>query len=1005
MFEETTMDFPKTYLFPLLGALLLPGILLSQKIPSEPHTEMQAGQGGLDLVTGMTENWRGDLAAAGLSLRGENGGSDIFFLLTDRQLNKKIERYIGRDGDDGAYCVTTAHDGRWLVAGYSSMPSAKSPARAHYRGGKDGWLLLLAEDGHTEQEFILGTSFDDEFTDAFPLTDGGFLVCGTSGQSAWAMRLDAEGKPIWDKKIQHQGQPTAARSAAFSEGEKLWLTGFTQEKKGNRLWAACLEPQNGRVIFEKSFPKEQGIEGMDIALLDSQSVGITGLVKSKKGREEGFLLRISLSSEVKSWHSFGGRENDQLRQMLRLHDGRLCFAGRGKSFQRGSRRDRAWVVLADSKGNALQEGFFGSKTNDEANCLIQTGDGSLLVAGFSSQNLLKAEQAYLLKLTQEARTYPPTEPLSVELGTVFYPNGQHIEPGKRTFLPVFLKNPSKDGLTGLRLKVETAGNFASPLPIQEAVLPVLPAGHKQVIGLPLFVGDNERPGTHVFKLQIFHGKRAVSDEATFSLQVGSEAAPELALTAEAFPIGQGQTSTLLVKVENQGAGAAQGVSLFLGAPESIQAPDELYLGEIPPGATRTKEVLVKRLLPGDATVKVRVADAGFQHERVVEVLLPDDPGETFTSHETIKPGQEQLAVVWLSPNPDQFEKPEIVWHENEISISVKVVSSKPVEKQHFCIEINGQPCTEGIKMDEVQLRGTKYSRTFQQKIPLREGKNMLQAIVENAAGKRQTEPMFIVYSPRKPNLHLVTIGVPTADLKYTVNDAAEFARSLAGRQREGRVFQSVFTDTLLSEGETTKTGILKSLRRLQYRHADRQIRSNDLLVVFISSHGLNSQTGGFRIAASDYDNPFLEETSLDFESDIANYLRPIDCHKLFIVDACKSGSAPRTLGSSVVEWAQLQRDLNLLVSCRANEYSYEDDQWRNGAFTESLLQAFDLFDSDRSAEVDADGNGLLDTEELYRFVEKQVPQLVSAKRPKASTSQRPFMVRAGSGGKAVLLGR
>lgn len=998
------MNPGKTYRLSIMALLVWASPLFAQKLPPEPLSELLAGQGGLDIVEGMAENWRGEIAAAGQSLRGENGGSDVFLLLTDRGFTKKTERYIGRDGDDGAHSVAVAHDGRWLVAGYSSMPSAKSPARQQYRGGKDGWLLLLAEDGQTEQEFILGTSLDDELVRAFPLADGGFLVAGTSGQSAWAMRLDHAGKPVWDKKIQHRGQPTAARSAIFAEGGKLWLTGFTQEKKVKRLWAACLDPQGGNVVFEKSFPKEQGLEGLDIALLDGQTVGITGLAKSKKGREDGFLLRLSQSGEVKNWQALGGRENDQLRQLLRLQDGRLCFAGRGKSFQRGSRRDRAWVLLSDGKGGALQEGFYGSKTNDEANCVLQTGNGSLLVAGFSSQNLLKAEQAYLLQLTDDARTHPPTEPLGVEPGAVFYQNGLHVEPGKRTFLPVFLKNNAKEGLTGLRLKVETAGDFASPLPIQEAVLPVLPGNQVQVFGLPLFVGENERPGAHVFKLQIFHGKRAISDEVTFSLQVGSEAAPALSLTAEALPNGQQPATAILLKVENTGTGAAQGVSLFLGASEQLQMPEELYLGEIPPGAARTKEVSVKRLLPGDASVKVRVADAGFLHERATELLLPGSPAEAVTGTETTKPGQEQLAVVWLSPNPDQFEKPEIVWHENEIVISVKVVSSKPVEKQHFCIEINGQPCAEGVKMDEVQLRGTKYSRTFQQKITLREGKNTLLAKVENTAGQRQTEPLQIVYSPRKPNLHLIAIGIPTADLKYTVNDAAEFARSLAGRQVEGKVFQSVFTDTLLTEGETTKTGILKSLRRLQYRHADRQIRSNDLLVVFISSHGLNSQTGGFRIAASDFDNPFLEETSLDFEADIANYLRPIDCHKLFILDACKSGSA-RSLGSSVAEWAQLQRDLNLLVSCRSNEYSYEDDQWKNGAFTEAILQALDLFASARTAEVDTDGNRQLDTEELYNFVEKQVPQLVATKRPKATTSQRPFMVRAGSGGKAVLLGR
>ncbi|NUQ23845.1 MAG: caspase family protein [Saprospiraceae bacterium] len=988
------------------GLLLVTYCANAQKLPEEPLAEIQTGQSGEDIAEDMAENWRGDLAVVGSTSRGENGGSDIFFLLTDKELKQKKERYIGRDGDDGARDISVALDGRWLVAGYSTQPAKKSRTRSAYFGGKDGWLLLLAEDGHSEQEFIVGSAADDELTNAFSLADGGYLLAGVSGFQAWALRLDATGKTIWEKKIQHNAMPTIVHSATFTLDNRLYLAGYVKEKKGDRLWVACLDAAGGKLLFERTYLKEQESAGLDITTLDEHTIGITGWINSRKSRQDGFLLRLSAANgEAKGWYPLGGRENDLLRQVLRLHDDRLCFVGRSKSFQRGSRRNRAWVLMSDGKGGAVQERFYGSKMNDEANDVLQCSDGSLIAAGFSSQNVLKAEQAYLLKLTESARTYPPSVPISIKAQSVYYPNGQFIEPGRRTFLPVLLHNPSKEGLTGLHIEVETATDFASPLPLKRAVLPVLPGSATQLFGLPLFVAENERPGAHLFKIQVFHGKRAVSDEVVFTLQVGSLSAPSLAITAEVVPGGHGQPTAIKLSTRNEGNGTAQGVSMFVSTPEQLQAPQELYIGEIPPGTTRTKEIAVKRVLPGDAWLKIRAADAGFQHEDTLVINLSDVVEAAGVVEQGKASGANQLTAIWLSPNPDQFEKTEIVWHENEISISVKVVSNKPVERQHFCIEINGQPCETGQKMDEVRLQGTKYSRTFQQKLPLREGKNTFRAVVTNAAGRSQTEPLQIIYSPRKPNLHIVSIGVPSVDLKYTVNDAAQFARSLAGRQPTDGVFQAVFTDTLLRDEETTKTGILKSLRRLQYRYADRQISSNDLLVVFISSHGLNSRTGSFRIATSDFDSPFLEETSLDFETEVVNYLHAINCHKLFIVDACKSGNASQNLGASMAQWAQMQRELNLLVSCRANEYSYEDDQWQNGAFTEAILQAFDVFDSPRSAEVDLDNNQRVDIEELFRFVEKQVPQLVATKRPKTMTSQHPLMVRAGDSAGTVLLGK
>jgi uncharacterized caspase-like protein len=238
--------------------------------------------------------------------------------------------------------------------------------------------------------------------------------------------------------------------------------------------------------------------------------------------------------------------------------------------------------------------------------------------------------------------------------------------------------------------------------------------------------------------------------------------------------------------------------------------------------------------------------------------------------------------------------------------------------------------------------------------------------------------------------------VPAADLKYTGKDARDFARVLASSQN--MAFGKIFLDTLLTEEHTTKTEMLKAMRRLQYRYADLQILPKDLLVVFVSGHGLGAYDGGFRLAASDFDGPFMQETSLDFEQEMVNYLHSLPCQKLFFVDACHSGSAT---GTGLAGIATRKSGLNLLVSCQSDEYSYEDDAWQNGAFTRAIVKGVESFVALPSS-LDRNADAALDVSELFDFVQKEVPVLVDKKKPKPKTQQRPRLFMPEKGQALVL---
>ena len=83
----------------------------------------------------------------------------------------------------------------------------------------------------------------------------------------------------------------------------------------------------------------------------------------------------------------------------------------------------------------------------------------------------------------------------------------------------------------------------------------------------------------------------------------------------------------------------------------------------------------------------------------------------------------------------------------------------------------------------------------------------------------------------------------------------------------------------------------------------------------------------------------------------------------------------------------------MLVSCQPNEFSYEDDAWKNGAFTHAIVRGLEAFSS-RPTTLDSNADARLDAGELFGFIQKDVTNLVEKKRPKISTGQRPNLFLA-----------
>jgi uncharacterized caspase-like protein len=181
---------------------------------------------------------------------------------------------------------------------------------------------------------------------------------------------------------------------------------------------------------------------------------------------------------------------------------------------------------------------------------------------------------------------------------------------------------------------------------------------------------------------------------------------------------------------------------------------------------------------------------------------------------------------------------------------------------------------------------------------------------------------------------------------------------------------------LLTNAQATRAAFLTTLTSISKRTAP-----EDLLVVFIATHGLPDTGGELYFIAHDTDPKQLVATGLP-QRDVEYALGKAPARRVvMLVDACHSGAAGlggltnrRGLVFSetnrlLLGIAQAKTGVALLSAASASESSLEGAQWGggHGAFTNGLVTGL-------RGGADTNHDGLVTVRELYDFVYKNVSE-------------------------------
>jgi len=969
--------------------------------PSLINWEIKEGIKGEDYFTKTIQLSNGNLAAIG-NFPSPDGLKKYGFLsLIDFSTGKILKKIsFGNQNEIFIHDIIELPEGNMLMVGYSSFNKINYP-----------WLIKLDASGNKLLEKVLPLPEGSILTSIHSdLQNGFYLTAKINNGDIFFIRLNNEIDIIW-KKLALSGSNGELRKVSIGLNGSVYLGGNSKKGEGQNLgdvWISSLD-KNGNELWRKSFGGKLWEELNDLTILPDGSILFCGETNSLgNGKQDFWLVKLNNNGFLQWERTYGGREADIATSILPLFNGNIWLAGSSLSLinKKGATKFAARIIEIDASGNLQWEADYGGDNNEDINYLCQIHDGSVLFSGWTESNTQNIKDAWMVRFpAPEMNRLLAKGNLRLKESKIWLntPDGL-LKPGVQSYISFQLNNQEANLIENIRIDVNHIdGQKGIHINPSVYIQPLQPNVNKQ-INIPVTSGENIETKDNLLEIRVYSGSDLIKTVTGTIKSLNPKAATLRFVQTKTEKEGVDEFSpqTLTVEVQNDGDLPATEVQINFMLPKGILA---LSASEVKLGIINSKS-LKKATFRFQKTVQFEGNEVTIQIN-ALDNQLTSISKTVSTRFDVITTSQSSNIIVFNNPKASQKRTD---WSNPTFKLEAMFgTTSNNLKLGDAVVKINGV-IPERSKMDEEKLtppaaitQGNAMNfYDYENVISLLEGENRVLIELVTPNGVIQSNEMIINYKPKQPNLHVLSIGIPHKDLKYTSIDAENFANVFQNQTGMDKVFNKIYVEKKNTRENTRNLDIRAAMEDLRRRYntdlIGGKINREDVLILFISSHGKTDDNNDFKILASDYD-AYGDVSNIDYKRDILDILNQIDCKKFVFIDACHSGSAQ---GARLVNQARFALEeinaaypgLNVLTSSQVDELSYEDDSWGNGAFTEAILEAFSGKISANGLNPDPDGDKIIRFGELYDFLQKRVPTMVMEKK---KSKQMPAKMSKGLG--------
>lgn len=334
------------------------------------------------------------------------------------------------------------------------------------------------------------------------------------------------------------------------------------------------------------------------------------------------------------------------------------------------------------------------------------------------------------------------------------------------------------------------------------------------------------------------------------------------------------------------------------------------------------------------------------------------------------PAQPQPAASGRPVPPEVrilFPEDQSPFHTDVIKLRYQLLAQGLEASTRITVMVDGQK--------QPADRAVRAANTVEVDLPNRDCTVTIYAQNENG----NSEPASIRLIREKqvaelPRLFAVAIGVGDYNdpelpkLKYTTKDARDFSKAIS--TKKDYPYQDVQVKTICDE-EATREDFYEAMEWLKQESSP-----TDVCIFFYAGHGYRDEKDRFYFM--NYGSSTSKLYNCFSSNDFRQAVEDINGKLIVFVDACYSGAlmgGNRSAASNhFVE--QLRRTKNGMVmyaSSASDTKSKENEDWKNGAFTKALVDAF-------NGAARTDGDIGLSTQQLDQYLYKEVRRLTDFKQ-------------------------
>ena len=327
------------------------------------------GGTGPDILMSMSLTKDGGLIAGGKSYsnisyektQNIRGGWDYWVVKMDKHGKIEWDKTIGGNNDDGIKAVIQTLDGGYALIG-ESISNISVEKSENCRGGFDYWLVKLDSHGNIQWDKTIGGSGTEYIDNIVQTSDSGYVLAGSStsdisGEKTengrgnfdiWVVKLNKNGKKIWDKTIGGSDYDLGSGVSATRDGGVI-IGGFSGSNKSGE--------------------------------------------KSENNRGAGsdyWIIKLGKKGNIEWDKTIGGSNDDYCHSVYETSDGGYILGGSSNSNTSGEKTQNSlgnydyWLVKINKNGKKVWDKTLGSNGDDYFNTMIKTKEGGYFLGGGSN---------------------------------------------------------------------------------------------------------------------------------------------------------------------------------------------------------------------------------------------------------------------------------------------------------------------------------------------------------------------------------------------------------------------------------------------------------------------------------------------------------------------------------------------------------------------------------------------------------------------------------------------